>query len=160
MRLLVLIALVMTLASPAAAWTYDNEIYGYSIEIPDELGRAYEPLHGNAGIELKVRQHRAEVRVSAYTLDDTHSSESFAELLRAGESFGTVGYEIINDQWLVLSGTREDGEMIYYLRAAFAPDRSAVAIMEFVNHRTEAGIFADEIRIMSGSLTPPKPRVD
>lgn len=158
MRFLLLISFLMMSNAPAAAWTYANETYGYSVEIPDELGRTYQPLHGNAGIALQIRDHQAQVHVSAYALDDAHSSHAFAELLRAGENFGTVGYEIINEQWLVLSGTREDGEMIYYLRAAFAPDRSAVAIMEFVNHRTKAGLFADEIRIMSGSLTPPKPR--
>ena len=89
--------------------TYTNPRFGFSIMYPTFLSPQPEPENGDGRIFKGVNEEMS-VFASYNVLDD-----SIEELFKECKSsyIGTVTYAVQKDNWFVVSGTNEEGTILY-----------------------------------------------
>ena len=95
--------------SPTNDDTYTNPRFGFSIMYPTFLSPQPEPENGDGRI-FKGENEEMSVFASYNVLD-----ESIEELFKECKSsyIGTVSYALQKDNWFVVSGTNEEGTILY-----------------------------------------------
>lgn len=90
--------------------TYTNPRFGFSIMYPTFLTPKPEPENGDGRIFTKGEDEEMSVFASYNVLD-----ESIEELFKEckGSYIGTVSYAVQKDNWFVVSGTDEEGTILY-----------------------------------------------
>lgn len=90
--------------------TYTNPRFGFSIMYPTFLSPQPEPENGDGRIFTNGKDEEMSVFASYNVLDDT-IEELFKEC--KGSYIGTVTYAVQKDNWFVVSGTDEEGTILY-----------------------------------------------
>ncbi len=90
--------------------TYTNTRFGFSIMYPTFLTPEPEPENGDGRIFSKGKYEEMSVYASYNVLD-----ESIEELFKECKNsyIGNVSYAVQKDNWFVVSGTNEEGTILY-----------------------------------------------
>lgn len=156
MRSLLIAALALMLAAPAAAagWvTYENDRYGTRLEIPIDIFRPLPPPENGDGRQFVTSDQLASVTVFAAPNADGRTIDELYRTAMTEADGERITYERKARRWFVVSGFR--GDDVFYRKLILSPDGQVAHTLELVYPAEEKPFFDPLTTRIANSMSGP-----